>query len=145
MMTPVHTTARGCRCRARRQVWLAPNDGAPVASPRDRGTGSSSPCPGLRHRYPAGSDAPAPSSKPKTSSEVWALRFDSSRISGSWARRARWSSSTSPAWASYIEAGQNLTLRTMVGIAAMLGVKIIDLLAPPESREVKRGRPRKAR
>jgi hypothetical protein len=44
----------------------------------------------------------------------------------------------------YIEAGsQNLTLRTMTGIAAVLGVRTIDLLAPPASRDVKRGRPRK--
>ncbi len=44
-----------------------------------------------------------------------------------------------------IERGlQNLTLRTMVKLATMLDVRTIDLLATPASREVKRGRPRKA-
>jgi transcriptional regulator with XRE-family HTH domain len=44
----------------------------------------------------------------------------------------------------HIEAGkQNLTLRTMTEIAAVLGVRTVDLLAPPESRIVKRGRPKK--
>lgn len=44
----------------------------------------------------------------------------------------------------FIERGiQNLTIRTMVGVATMLGVRTADLLAAPASREVKRGRPRK--
>jgi transcriptional regulator with XRE-family HTH domain len=44
----------------------------------------------------------------------------------------------------YIEAGaRNLTLRSLAEIAAVLGVRVIDFLAPPGSREVKQGRPRK--
>lgn len=46
----------------------------------------------------------------------------------------------------YIEAGaQNLTLRTMVRVAAVLGVRTADLLVPPGSREVRRGRPRRVK
>jgi len=43
-----------------------------------------------------------------------------------------------------IESGrENLTLRTMVGVAGMLGVPVADLLVPPQSLEARRGRPRK--
>lgn len=44
----------------------------------------------------------------------------------------------------YIESGrENLTLRTMVGVSAVLGVELSDLLVPPQSSEATRGRPRK--
>lgn len=44
----------------------------------------------------------------------------------------------------YIESGrENLTLRTMVAVAAALGVPVADLLLPPQTSEAKRGRPRK--
>lgn len=43
-----------------------------------------------------------------------------------------------------IERGvQNMTLRTLVRIAGALEVRTVDLLEPPASREVRRGRPRK--
>jgi transcriptional regulator with XRE-family HTH domain len=43
-----------------------------------------------------------------------------------------------------IERGkQNLTLKTMVRLAGLLGVKTIELLQEPESRVVPKGRPRK--
>jgi transcriptional regulator with XRE-family HTH domain len=42
----------------------------------------------------------------------------------------------------YIESGrENLTLRTMLTIANVLGATVPDLLVPPKSRETKRGRP----
>lgn len=44
-----------------------------------------------------------------------------------------------------IERGlQNLTIRTLVRMAAAVGVKTAELFVAPTSREVKRGRPRKA-
>jgi transcriptional regulator with XRE-family HTH domain len=43
-----------------------------------------------------------------------------------------------------IERGlQNLTIRTLVRMAAAVGVKTAELFVAPASREVKRGRPRK--
>jgi transcriptional regulator with XRE-family HTH domain len=43
----------------------------------------------------------------------------------------------------YLESGQNLTLETLARVAAVLEVRAVDLLAPPASREVRRGRPKK--
>jgi len=41
-----------------------------------------------------------------------------------------------------IEGGlENLTIRSLVKLAGLLDVEVIDLFAPPESREVRRGRP----
>lgn len=43
-----------------------------------------------------------------------------------------------------IEQGHlNLTLRSMLHLADHLGVKVRDLLIPPRSRDVTRGRPRR--
>lgn len=43
-----------------------------------------------------------------------------------------------------IERGlQNLTLKRLARVAAMLGVRPMDLLSVPASREVRKGRPRK--
>lgn len=43
-----------------------------------------------------------------------------------------------------IERGlQNLTLKRLARVAAMLGVRPMDLLSVPASREVRRGRPRR--
>ena len=43
----------------------------------------------------------------------------------------------------YLESGrENLTLRTMASVAAVLGVQAADLLVPPASTEIRRGRPR---
>jgi HTH-type transcriptional regulator / antitoxin HipB len=45
----------------------------------------------------------------------------------------------------FIERGvQNLTIKTLVRIATALGVRTAELFAAPASREVRRGRPRKA-
>lgn len=44
----------------------------------------------------------------------------------------------------FLEGGQNLTLRSLARIAAPLDTRTIDLLAPPTSRKVRRGRPRKS-
>lgn len=44
-----------------------------------------------------------------------------------------------------IERGlQNLTIKTLVRFASVLGVKTAELFEPPASREVRRGRPPKA-
>jgi HTH-type transcriptional regulator/antitoxin HipB len=46
----------------------------------------------------------------------------------------------------FIERGvQNLTIRTLVRVASALGVRTAELFAAPASREVRRGRPKKAR
>jgi transcriptional regulator with XRE-family HTH domain len=43
-----------------------------------------------------------------------------------------------------IERGlQNLTLKRLARVAAMLGVRPMDLLSVPASREVRKGRPRR--
>jgi transcriptional regulator with XRE-family HTH domain len=45
----------------------------------------------------------------------------------------------------FIERGvQNLTIRTLVKVATALGVRTADLFAAPASREVRKGRPKKA-
>lgn len=40
-----------------------------------------------------------------------------------------------------VERGGNLTLLSLARFAELLGVTVVDLLAAPASREIKRGRP----
>lgn len=43
-----------------------------------------------------------------------------------------------------VEAGeQNLTLKTLIKFANLLGVRVADLFAAPKPRSVRRGRPRR--
>lgn len=44
----------------------------------------------------------------------------------------------------YVEEGQNLTLKSLVRIANVLGTRPTDLFVPPAPHEARRGRPRKA-
>jgi transcriptional regulator with XRE-family HTH domain len=41
-----------------------------------------------------------------------------------------------------VEAGANLSVRSLVTIAHLLGVQLQDLFDPPKDRRIRRGRPR---